>query len=135
MANPEITNNDISSIFLWGNRYEDVTLTAPGAVTYSPGQILAFNATTGKYEITVSGTAAVSNAKAVLAQEMSFTGAGDKLARVCVEGSVDENLLTFDGTDTLDTINAAGTDSFRTQLRAYGILTENPVEQTIQDNQ
>ena len=135
MTNPEITNNDPSSIFINGNRFQDITLTAAGAATYLPGRVLAFNASTGKYEITISGTAAVANAKAVLAQEITFTGAGDKFARVCLIGSVDENLLIFDGSDTVDTIPASAADSFRTQLRSYGILAENPVEQRIQDNQ
>ena len=135
MANPEITNNDRSSVFIKGNRFQDITLTAAGVATYLPGRVLAFDASTGKYKITISGTAAVANAKAVLAQEITFTGAGDKLARVCLKGSVDENLLIFDGSDTIDTIPAGAADSFRTQLRAYGILAENPVEQRIQDNQ
>lgn len=135
MANPTITNTDISSLFVRGNRFQDVTLNAPGAVTYPAGQVLAFDATAGKYKITASGTAAVANAKAVLAEEAVFTGAADKLTRVCLLGSVDADLLIFDGSDTIDTIPAGVDDSFRTQLRAYGIFAEEMVEQRIEDNQ
>ena len=135
MANPVIANEDTSQLVVWDGFFDDITLTAPGAVTYPKGQVLAFNAGTGKYEITASGTAAVANAKAVLAQEITFSGAGDSLARACLGGRVDQSLLVFDGSDTLDTIPAGAADSFKTQLRAYGIIAEDLKDQRIEDNQ
>ena len=133
MANPVVTQYSSHPLALRDNKYEDVTLTAPGAVTYEPGRVLAFDASAGKWKITESGTAAVANAKAVLIEEAEFTGAGDRLSRVMIKGEVDENQLIFDGSDTPDTIPAGASDSFRTQLRAYGIILRSPAELTKED--
>lgn len=135
MTNPVITNNDVAGIFTFANDFRDITLSAAGAVTYPEGQVLAFNASTGKWDITKSGTAAIANAKAVLAEEAAFTGAGDKLVRACVKGEVDEDLLIFDGSDTIDTIPAGAADSFRVQLRDYMIIARKYAQQLRQDNQ
>lgn len=135
MPNPEIENFDTGSLVLFDGFFQDITLNAGGAVTYPAGQVLAFDATAGKYKITQSGTPAVANAKAVLAAEVTFSGAGDKLVRAVKSGHVDAAKLVFDGSDTLDTIPAGGADSFRLQLRDYEILVESSAEQTFQDNQ
>lgn len=132
---PVITNFDLSSLALYGNDYEDITLNAAGAVTYPAGQVLAFDASAGKWKITESGTPAVANAKAVLAEEAVFAGAGDKLVRAIIKGDVNELLLVFDGSDTIDTVPAAVDDSFRTQLRAYGLIAKKPADQRYYDNQ
>lgn len=136
MANqPEITNFDIGTLELSDNDWRDVTLNAPGAVTYPEGQVLAFDATAAKWKITRSGTAAVANAKAVLAEEAVFTGAGDKLVRAVVAGKVRAEKLVWDGSDTIDTIPAGVDDSFRTMLRSYMIVAESLSEQNFLDNQ
>lgn len=130
-----INNFDNSSLVLSNGDWKDIALSAPGAIIYPIGTVLAFNATTGKYEITKSGTADVANAKAVLVQETEFTGAGDKLIRAVIGGEVDQNLLVFDGSDTLATIPAGADDSFGLQLRNYGILAIDPTQNTMEDNQ
>jgi hypothetical protein len=136
MANPEITNNDISSLVLRDGEFRDITLNAPGAVIYPKGQVLAFDAAADKWKKTISGTPAVANAKGVLSEEVEFTGAGDKTnVRMIKGGTLDQNLLVFDGSDTVDTIPSGADDSFQLQLRAYNIVLENPAEQRIQDNQ
>lgn len=132
---PVITNNDTSELVIFDGEYADITLNAGGAVVYDKGQALAFDASAGKYKLTESGTAAVANAKALLSREVEFTGAGDKLVRAVIRGSVDADLIVFDGSDTLDTIPAGEPDSFRLQLRSYGIIAEKLAEQRIQDNQ
>lgn len=135
MENPEIANYDTGSLVLRDGFFDDVVLNAPGAVTYPKGKVLAFDASAGKYKITVSGTAAVANAKAVLSEEVEFTGAGDKLVRAVLKGHVDSDKLVFDGSDTLDTIPAGADDSFKIQLRSYMIIAEKLAEQRILDNQ
>lgn len=118
--NFQIINNDSGRIPVWNPLYETVTVNAGGAVTYNAGTILAFDA--GKYKLTQSGTAAVARAMAVLAQDLEFTGAGDKTARVLIGGQVVASKLIFDGADDLDTIPATEVDSFRVMLRNYGII-------------
>ena len=135
MSNPEITNYDTGSLVLENGKFGDINLNAAGAIIYPAGQVLAFDATAGKWKITVSGTAAVANAKAVLAAETEFAGAGDKLVRAILGGVVDQNLLVFDGTDTIATIPAGADDSFGLQLRDYGIDAIDPAQQLIEDNQ
>ena len=135
MPNPEITNQDTGSLTVFDGQYGDITLNAPGAVTYPKGTVLAFDASAGKWKATVSGTAAVANAKALLAQETEFPGAGDKLVRGVIGGEVDDDKLVFDGADDLDTIPASAADSFRLQLRSYGIIAKPLAEQLNQDNQ
>lgn len=135
MPNPEITNYNTGSLVLKAGEYADITLNAPGAVTYPDGQVLAFDASAAKWKITKSGTAAVANAKAILAAEAEFSGAGDKLVRAIIGGTVDQNFLVFDGADTIDTIPAAADDSFGLQLRGYGILAIDPAQLTAEDNQ
>ena len=135
MLNPEITNYDTGSLVLENGKFGDINLNAAGAIIYPAGQVLAFDATAAKWKITVSGTAVVANAKAVLAAETEFIGAGDKLVRAIIGGVVDQNLLVFDGADTIDTIPAGAADSFGLQLRDYGIEVIDPAQQLIEDNQ
>ncbi len=135
MPNPEINNFDTGSLVLKDGEYSDITLNAPGAVTYLEGQVLAFDASAAKWKITKSGTAAVANAKAILAAETEFSGAGDKLIRAIIGGTINQNFLVFDGADTIATIPAAADDSFGLQLRDYGILVIDPTQLTAEDNQ
>jgi hypothetical protein len=134
MTNPVIENFNTGSLVLRDGFYQDITLNAPGAVTYPDGQVLAFDASASKWKITKSGTPAVANAKAILRGEVTFSGAGDKLVRAVIKGHVNASRLVFDGSDTLDTIPGGEPDSFRLQLRDYEIIVEDPAEQTFQDN-
>lgn len=134
MANPEITQYSRETLVTWGGKYRDVILNAPGAVDYEPGQVLAFDASDGKWKITKSGTAAVANAKSVLVEEASFSGSGDRLSRVLIGGEVQEDLLIWDGSDTPDTIPPGAEDSFRVQLRSYGIILRDPAQLTREDD-
>ncbi|MCP4677084.1 MAG: hypothetical protein GY854_16530 [Deltaproteobacteria bacterium] len=109
-----------------------------GAVTYPLGQVIAFDAANGNWKVTDSTVATVANAKAVLVAETVFTGSesgGIKLVRAVIGGKVDADQLVFEGTDTLDTVPSGAADSFRTQLRSYGIIAEELAQQRIEDNQ
>lgn len=137
MPNPEITNNDIQSLVLRNGEFEDITLEiVDGAETFPLGTVIAFNASTGKWQETKSGTAAVANAKAVLAQEVVATGNGDiDNVRSIIGGTLDQTLLTFNGADTVNTIPPSGADTFKIQLRSYDIFLIAPAQQTFDDNQ
>lgn len=134
MANPEVTQYSSETLVTWDGKYRDVILNAPGAVDYEPGRVLAFDASAGKWKITESGTPAVANAKAVLVEKASFAGAGDRLSRILIGGEVQEDLLIWDGSDTPDTIPAGNEDSFRIQLRSYGIILRDPAQLTREDD-
>jgi len=136
MSNFEIINNDSGKIPVWDPKFIDITLEAGEAIDYPAGQVLAFNATTGNYEATDSATAAIANAKAVLAQDVSFAGAEAQTnRRALVGGEVDETKLVFLGADDLETIPAGAADSFRLQLRDYGIIARPSQVMDELDNQ
>ena len=116
-------NNDSGKIPVFNPLFDEAEIEVNGAVDLVAGTVLAFEATDGTYQPTVSGTAAVANAKAILMQDVSFSGAGTKEnTRLLVGGEIDVSKLTFDGSDTIDTIPAGAADSFRVQLRSYGII-------------
>lgn len=143
MPNPVITNYNTGSLVVWDGIYADITLYNSGAATFPEGQILAFDGINGaNYKITDSTITDPdqANAKAVLAEITTFTGSepgSTKLVRAIIGGKVDAGQLVFEGSDDLDTVPvlAAGADSFRIQLRAYGIIAENLAQQNIEDNQ
>jgi len=118
-----IINNNSGKIPVFNPLFEDLTVESGGAEDWSAGTVLAFDATTGTWKKTASGTAAIANAKAVLAQDVTF-GEAEAIEnkRALIGGEVDESKLIFDGSDTPDTIPATSDDSFRVQLRAYGII-------------
>lgn len=124
MANPVIINNDSGKITVFNPIFKDIELEAAAALDLPAGTSLAFNATTSTWWETISGTAAVANAKAVLVQDVSFAAAGTRENTRClIGGEIDEEKLIFNGTDTVDTIPAGGEDTFGLQLRSYGIVT------------
>lgn len=132
MSNPEHNIYDSSSVFFFSAIFDDAVMSAAEEIDYKKGTVLAFNATTGKYEQTKSGTAAVANAKTILAQDVSFSAAGDKTVRILIGGQVDEDQLIWDGTDSPETIPAGAADSFQLQLRAYGILLRPLAQQSFE---
>jgi hypothetical protein len=135
MVQPVIQQNDISSVTLFDNVFDDVTLSATGAVTYDEGTVLGFDKATGKYVATNTTVANAENAKAVLMGTAEYSGVGDKKVRAVIGGQVDEDLLIFvDGGDGIDTIPAGADDSFRTQLRSYGIVALKREEGTFYNN-
>jgi hypothetical protein len=135
MSDIERTQYDISLVAIGDNKFDDITLSALGAVTYVEGTVLAFDKTTNKYVATSTNVPEAGNAKAVLMGNVEFSGAGDKLVRGLLEGEVDEDKLTLVfGSDTLDTIPGGADDSFRVQLRDYGILVVKLQEGTFENN-
>jgi len=131
----EVTNNDTLKLEVFNPIWDDITIEAAGADTFETNQVLAFDASTGTYKKTVSGTAAVANAKAILKEEVVFTGAGTKKTRALLGGEINSGVLVFEGADTLETIPAGADDSFRVQLRAYGIVARDGVRIDNLDNQ
>lgn len=131
-----IVNNDSGKLPVFNPIFDDIEVEAAGALDLDAGTVLAFNATTGTWWETKSGTAAVANAKAVLASDISFAGAGTiENVRSLIGGEVDESKLLFNGADTIDTIPAGAADSFRVQLRSYGIIARPGQVEDVLDNQ
>ncbi|MBP7735947.1 MAG: hypothetical protein KA369_08245 [Spirochaetes bacterium] len=134
MANPEITQNTSEKITVMNPKYEFATLTASAAITVPAGQVLAFKASTKKYNLSKSGASAQANAKAIMAESRTWGSAGDKRVRILIGGEVRVDDLTFDGTDTIDTLPSGASDTFRTQLRGYGIIVRSDADIDEQDN-
>lgn len=135
MANPEITNNDVTKLEVFNPKYEDLTVQVLGADTLVENTVLAYDQATGTYKATVSTVAATATARAILKQANVFSGAGTASLRCLVGGEVRASQLVFDnGTDTVDT-QPASQDSFRTQLRDYGIIARDEREIDETDNQ
>ncbi len=135
MANLEISNNNSEKIEVLNPKYDSATLTASAAITVPAGQVLAFKASTGKYNLTKSGAAAQANAKAVMAETKVYAASGDKRVRIIIGGEVRADKLLFDGSDTLNTVPSGGSDSFRTQLRDFGIIAREDIDIDELDNQ
>jgi hypothetical protein len=134
MANPEITQNTSEKIQVMNPKYEFATLTASAAITVNPGQVLAFKASTKKYNLTKSGATAQANAKAIMAESRTWSGAGDKRVRILIGGEARVDDLTFDGSDNIDTLPGGASDTFRTQLRSFGIIVRSDADIDEQDN-
>jgi len=105
--------------------YETVQITnvfGVEAVVFE-GTVLAFDATTGKYNVTHTDFPNLSNAKAVCGHTLEFEIGETKEVSILRKGEVNiERLLFVKSGDDLDTIPAGASDSFRTQLRDYGII-------------
>lgn len=135
MPNPEISNNDSTKLDLYNALYEDITLEVLGADTIVENTCLAYDRATNTYKATVSTVAATATASAILKEGKIFTGAGTATARALIGGEVRGDLIIFDnGSDTLDTVPAAE-DSFRVQLRKYGIIARADRDLDELDNQ
>lgn len=133
MSNLEITVQDSIKLPVKNPVYETVQITnvfGTEAVVFE-GTVLSFDATTEKYNVTHTDFPALSNAKAVCGHTVEFEIAETKEVAILRKGQVNKERLLFVKTgDDLDTIPAGASDSFRTQLRDYGIMV---IDESFQD--
>jgi len=132
MSNIEKIISDSIRLIVKNPVFEEVDITNifGTPITVLEGSVLSFDATTGKYNATYSAIPALANAKAVSMGTVSFDTAETKRVTILTKGQVNEEILLFQPGDDLDTIPPGGSDSFRTQLRDYGIIT---VPESFQD--
>jgi len=138
MVNPTTTNNDPRGLVLFNAIYRDAAVTRGAAGTLLKGTVLAFDIAENEYLPTqVLGTAGVDdNAKAIMVEDLVFTGTETQEFRILVGGEVAEELLVFfDGNDTPATVVTGTGDTIRTQLRDYGINLNSVLDDSILDNQ
>ena len=125
MSNMLIVVSDSIKLPIKNPVYETVQITNAFGVEASifEGTVLAFDATTGKYNVTHTDFPALSNAKAVCGHTVEFGIGETKEVGILRKGEVHiERLLFVKSGDDLDTIPATEVDSFRVMLRDYGIL-------------
>lgn len=130
MANIEITNNATNGVVIWDPKYNDETLTAPGAETWLAGTLLGRITASGKMTRYTSGAGDGSEIPlAVLQDELIFTGAGDVPGRpiVAAGGLRREKLVAF-GVGAI-TIGEAD------QLRDFGLVSFTTKQLAELDNQ
>ena len=133
MPNIEIQNNKTRGVVVWEPVFKDETVTAAAADVFAAGTILARDTTTLNLVLFVKGGTTNGNGvpKAILTQELEFTGAGNLPARPMVEGQVRTGDLVIDADGDASNIDAAVLD----QLRDYGIVGRTTLQLAELDNQ
>lgn len=133
MSNITITNNDLGSVIIHGETFDDDVFTAGAAKTYPAGTILARDSSTLKLVPFVKGGVTNENGvpKAVLGYDVVAEGAGDIPVRPMLEGKVDATRLIIDADGDASNVDAAVLDG----LRAYSITAINVDELSLLDNQ
>lgn len=123
--------NTMRSFWLHNCEYEQATFTAAGANTYPEGMVLAFNTSTNKYEPYASaGLNGTDVPSALLAAELTTTGAGDTELRIMVKGSVRRDVVQDWNAGTPHAI----TDAEAFNLRNFAIHAVEDTELLKQDN-
>jgi hypothetical protein len=132
MANPVSTTCDQGAVQIRDAQVSDGVITFAGAATLKVGTILARDSVSLKYVIFVKGGSTNQNGipKAIVAEEVVASGAGDLPARVFIKGEfVKEKLIIqADGSDT--NIDGAVLD----QLSDYGLVPVNAKQLAVLDN-
>ena len=133
MANLDITNIDLGDLALGEEEFRDETLNLGGAAELVRGTILARDSVSLKLVLFVKGGATNENGipKAVLAHDVSASGAGDVAVRAMVKGKVNKARLVIDADGDDSNIDAAVVD----QLRDYGITPVAVDQHSVLDNQ
>jgi hypothetical protein len=129
----EVTNIDLSSLVIGEGRYQDDTLNLAGADELKFGTILARDSVSGKLRLYVKGGSTNENGipKCVLVQDVSASGAGDRLVRVLIGGDVERALLVIDADGDASNVDSVVAD----QLRSYGIRAHKITDNSTLDNQ
>lgn len=124
MANPEIQETGIDYFLPVFNPVISRVMLgtmAPSIIIF--GGVLAFNKSTGMYCPTDSRDPNTANAKAIVLECIAdFVPAGSRPLTALIGGEGPDDLVGFAYSgDNLDTIPAGAEDSYRVQLRKYGI--------------
>lgn len=125
---PTVTEIDVSQLIISvdNNGFRTELVTFAGAGTVSKGTILARDSVSGNMVPFVIGGSTNENGipKAVAAEDVVATGAGNVRGRVLQAGVVDFGLLIVNA----DGDNSNITNAHIDQLRDYGIRTESLLE-------
>lgn len=129
MSNIDILNLDSSKVVIGDAVYEHGTLNATGAITLAAGTVLARITASGKWTHYLSGGAGGAEIpRAILTKEVVFAGAGDVPEQVLINGKVRERKLIAFGVGAI-------TVGERDELRDFGIISQDVVQHSEQDNQ
>ena len=133
MADPVITNNDLGSVVISDDVYEDGLLTFSAAGTVSAGTLIARDTSTNNFVPFVTGGTTNGNGtvSAIVTRDVVATASGDVPFRPLMEGHVRFDKLIIAADADNSNIDGGVID----QLRARGILARMSEELYIQDNQ
>jgi hypothetical protein len=129
------------NIFLFGNRYQEVTfLNNTGAsLVVENGLLLKRNpANVNQLIPATAGADGVDLPKTVgilsIEGQVTLADAGTISANVCISGDIDTSLLTFPAATTLETLADAEGKTYKDILTALGFVLFNVVEGSKFDN-
>lgn len=131
-------DRNLDNIFVWQNEYLDgqaFNNDTGGDITLIGGELMGRNTVTGKLVImTSAGTNNTALPIGVNKTQADVLTGADLDISICVKGDIDEGLLIFDGSDTLETI--VGTKRYKDHIAAntVGIVLKSFDEQTKFDN-
>jgi len=140
MANPTITNSDVSSLLMFNGIFRDRSVTVGIGEVLAVNTVLGYDDTNSKTIACIStGTDGEDVPRFILMEELdNSAGIAAKdfdLTQVLVGGEVDAAFVVFDnGTDTLDTDTSAGR-TMRDSLKTEGIITTPRTVEDELDNQ
>ncbi len=116
---------DTSKIFIWSNRYKNVTFlnASGGELSYAPGLVVAVIAATNKV-VPFDGSA-VNGAQipvGILKSTITdLANSGEKLVNICIAGDVAEEKVTTLPVVSLDSVVTIGTGTENTRTVRYMI--------------
>lgn len=129
---------DVSTIFIWDNKYQDAVLknTTGGLFTFPAGTLLGRNSATGDVEALDSTvtTQGQNIPVGILAQAVEIVDTATAPVSMCVSGNVVEDKVVLGGTDTLDTVIALKRLRDRIGSDTVGVNLVSSTEMTSPDN-
>jgi len=122
-TNPAITANDISTVFVGNNEFDDRSVTLLSGANLLVGTVMGPFTANENLALFQSGNSdGTQRPKYVLAEPISSAGGETKdNVRVCTIGKIDSSQLFFDGTDAIDTI-VSGVGVVKDLMKDAGLL-------------
>ena len=128
---------DVSKVFIFGNRYEEVTFRnlTGGTLSYAVGTVLGRISATGK--VTEMKSAATDGSElpiGILATTITdLATVSDVEINMCIQGDISEDKVIFNGSDVITTAEQGRI--YRDWLTLVGIILKTSTELTNFDNQ
>lgn len=138
MANPYITNYDISKIFVGNNKYDtgNYTNSTYDDVELAAGTLMGRIASTNKLVPHDSSASDGSQFPVgVLATDYTVLAGDNAVLTICVAGDVVEDKITLADGDTMATVISSKTIRDRIGSDTVGIKLVGSIEMTAYDNQ
>ena len=135
-SNQSNTKYDFSKLFVRNNVYREITVAASGSdLTLTAGQLIGTIAATAKGAVMKSGSSDGSQfPSGIVANEsITITDGTEAVISICNGGEVAEELLSFDGSDGLNT--NVSDRIYRDRLKDLGIIARETDQLAAFDNE